>query len=101
MGLVVNATPRPLYPREWPGTHCTGGWVGPQGRSGRVLKISPPPGFDSRTVRPARSYTDYATPAHRLVRVKLNSYFKKSNGSGADTSSERRDFYKFVLEPPM
>jgi len=25
---VVNATPRPLYPRERPGTHCTGGWVG-------------------------------------------------------------------------
>jgi hypothetical protein len=27
---VVNSTPRPLYPREWPGTHCTGGWVGPR-----------------------------------------------------------------------
>jgi len=25
---VVNATPRPLYPRERPGTHCIGGWVG-------------------------------------------------------------------------
>src|SRR5215510_3713860 len=22
--------PRPLYPRERPGTHCTGGWVGPR-----------------------------------------------------------------------
>jgi hypothetical protein len=29
-GWVVNATPRPRYPREWPGTHCTGGWVGPR-----------------------------------------------------------------------
>jgi hypothetical protein len=28
--LVVNATPRPLYPRERPGTHCIGGWVGPR-----------------------------------------------------------------------
>ena len=27
-GWVVNATPRPLYPRERPGTHCIGGWVG-------------------------------------------------------------------------
>jgi len=27
MGLVVNASPRPLYPRETPGTHCIGGWV--------------------------------------------------------------------------
>ena len=25
---VVNATPRPLYPRERPGTRCVGGWVG-------------------------------------------------------------------------
>jgi len=30
MGWVVNATPRPLYPREKPGTHCIGGWVGPR-----------------------------------------------------------------------
>jgi hypothetical protein len=25
---MVDATPRPLYPREKPGTHCVGGWVG-------------------------------------------------------------------------
>jgi hypothetical protein len=25
---MVSTTPRPLYPREIPGTHCTGGWVG-------------------------------------------------------------------------
>ena len=29
-GWVVNATPRPLYPRESPGTHYMGGWVGPR-----------------------------------------------------------------------
>jgi hypothetical protein len=29
MRWVVNGTPRPLYPRELPGTHCTGVWVGP------------------------------------------------------------------------
>ena len=28
MGCVFSATPRPLYPREGPGTHCIGGWVG-------------------------------------------------------------------------
>jgi hypothetical protein len=27
-GWVVSTTPRPPYPRERPGTHCTGGWVG-------------------------------------------------------------------------
>jgi hypothetical protein len=32
---------------------------GPQGRSGRLRKISPPPGFDPRTVQPvAGRYTD-------------------------------------------
>ena len=29
-GWVVNVTPRPLYPGERYGTHCTGGWVGPR-----------------------------------------------------------------------
>jgi len=30
MGCVVNATPRPLYTRERPGTHCIRGWVDPR-----------------------------------------------------------------------
>jgi len=35
---------------------------GPQGRSGQVRKISPPPGFNPRTVQPVASrYTDWAT----------------------------------------
>jgi len=35
---------------------------GPQGRSGQVRKISPPMGFDPRTVQPVASrYTDWAT----------------------------------------
>jgi len=35
---------------------------GPQGRSGQVRKMSPPPGFDPRTVQPVASrYTVYAT----------------------------------------
>ena len=37
----------------------------PKERSKRMRKISPPPGFDPRTVRPVASrYTDYAIPAH-------------------------------------
>ena len=60
-------------PRERPGTHCIGGWVGPQGRSVRVRKILPPPGFDPRTVRSVASrYTDWAIPAPRAV-VATNS----------------------------
>ena len=29
-GWVVNATSRPLHPRERLGSHCIGGWVGPR-----------------------------------------------------------------------
>ena len=37
----------------------------PQGRSGQVRKISPPSGFNPRTVQPVASrYTDWAIPAH-------------------------------------
>ena len=40
---------------------------GPQDRSGRVQKISPPPGFDPRTVKPVASYyTDWAIPARSI-----------------------------------
>jgi len=41
-------------------------WLGGrQGRSERARKISPPSGFDPRTVQPVASrYTDYAMPAH-------------------------------------
>jgi len=41
---------------------------GPQGRSGRVQKISPPPGFDPRTDQPVPSrYTDCAIPAPIII----------------------------------
>ena len=44
---------------------------GPQGWYERVLKISPPPGFDPRTFQPVASrYTDWATPDHNQ-----NTYF--------------------------
>jgi hypothetical protein len=50
--------PAALYPRERPGTHCTGGWVGPRAGLDRCGK-SPPPGFDPRTAQPVASrYTD-------------------------------------------
>ena len=38
---------------------------GPQGRSGQVRKMSPPPGFDPRTVQPVASrYTNWVIAAH-------------------------------------
>ena len=43
---------------------------GPQGRSGRVQKISPPPGFDPRTVQPVESrYTNYTILAHTILHI--------------------------------
>ena len=50
--LAPGKTRYPLYRRLG----------GPQGRSGQVRKISPPPEFDPRTVQPVISrYTYYAT----------------------------------------
>jgi len=54
------------YPREPPGTHCIGGWVGPRTGQDGCGKSRPPPGFDPRTVQPVASrYTDWAIPARR------------------------------------
>ena len=50
--LPLGKTRYPLYRRL----------DGPQGRSGQVWKISPPPGLDPRAVQPVASRsTDYAT----------------------------------------
>ena len=52
---------------------------GPQGRSGQVRKVSPPPGYDPRTVQPVNSrYTDYATRSVMLwVQIILLSSFSE------------------------
>ena len=51
--LPPGKTRHPLYRRLG----------GPQGRSGRVRKISPPPGFNPRPVQTVASrYTDWAIP---------------------------------------
>jgi len=60
-----GSAPRPgrLYPRERPGTHFTGGWVGPRaGLDGRKISIP----SDSIQDRPARSQSLYwlSYPAH-------------------------------------
>ena len=62
MGVGGNATPRPLYLRESPGTHCKeAGWA--PGPLLRVRKISPPLG----TIQPVASrYTGNTIPAHEL-----------------------------------
>jgi hypothetical protein len=59
MVWVVNTTPRPLYPRERPGTHFIVGGVGPRAGLDGCEKSRPPQGFDSLTVQSVASrYTD-------------------------------------------
>ena len=56
-GCVVSIKPRPPLPRERPGTHCTGGWVGPGAGLERCGK-SRPTGIRSPEL-PARSESLY------------------------------------------
>jgi len=70
MGWVVNSTPRPLYPRERPGTHRIGGWVGPRvGLEGWGKSRPPTTGIRSPNRR-ARSQSLYrlSYPVSRLNR---------------------------------
>ena len=51
--------PAALPPGKKPGTHCTGGWVGPRVGLDGCGESRPPLVFDSRTVnRIASVYTD-------------------------------------------
>ena len=60
LSLPQGKTRYPLYRRLG----------GPQGRSGQVRKISPPPGFDPRTVQPVASrYIDWATINNALWKL--------------------------------
>jgi hypothetical protein len=56
-GLWSASRPGRLYPRERPGTHCTGGWVGP-GAGLDGCEKSRPTGFRSPDL-PARSESLY------------------------------------------
>ena len=57
-GVCVNSTPRPLYPRERPGTHCIGGWRGHRAGLDGCGKSRPPTGIRSPD-RPTRSQSLY------------------------------------------
>jgi len=51
--------PISFHPREIPGAHCIGGWVGPRADLDGCGRACHPPGFDLRTIQPVASrYTD-------------------------------------------
>jgi hypothetical protein len=56
-GVLSASRPGRFYPRERPGTHCTGGWVGPEAGLDRCGK-SRPTGIRSPDL-PARSESPY------------------------------------------
>ena len=69
--------PAAPYPRERPGTHCTGVWVGLRAGLDWCGKCRPPPGFDPRTVQPVGTrYTDYAAV---VVTVRVTNHNKYSD----------------------
>ena len=58
-------------------TRCQLHWRlgGPQGRSGRLQKISPPPGFGLWTVQAVAShYADYNIPSHPTPWILIFNY---------------------------
>jgi hypothetical protein len=88
-GWVVSITPRPRFsPGErTPGTHCTGGWVGPRAgleAEARGKILSPVPGIEHPTRgRPARSQTLFwlSYPAFCVgLSRKWKKYIKFSKG---------------------
>ena len=58
---LVNATPWPLYRREWPGAHSIGGWVGPRVALDGCGKSRP----HRDSIPLPSSYSDWAIPAHK------------------------------------
>ena len=69
MGWVVKVTPWPFNPRERPGTHFIGVWVGPRESLVRCGKTRFILGFDPRTFQPVASrYTNRATQGHSLLK---------------------------------
>ena len=66
-GWMVSVKSRPFLPLGKTRYPFYKRLCGPQDRSGQVRKISPPPGFDPRTVQHVASrYTDWAIPVHSL-----------------------------------
>jgi hypothetical protein len=92
---------------EWSAAHP--GLTLPQGPSGQVQKILPPPGFDPRTVQSIVSrYTDLSYPAHRYIYIRIHMhiyiYIYWGAGGGAGQSlpypmlAQYRKFNALILE---
>jgi hypothetical protein len=83
-GWMFKATPRPILPPGKSRYPLYGRLGGPHGRSGWVLKISPPTVFDPRTVPVVSRYTGWVIPDLKFIN-KLNFW----SVSGLDKSFTR------------
>jgi hypothetical protein len=89
------STPRPglFTPGERPAAHCIRKLGGPQDRSTRARKISPPLRSDPRTVQSiACRNTDWAIPAHTADRASLEgtTYSTSTNATLENTTTQLR-----------
>ena len=72
---VINATPSPLYVREWAGTRCIRCSLGPRTGLDECEKSRPPQGFDPQTVQPVASrHTGNDIPAHADLTTNLETW---------------------------
>jgi hypothetical protein len=71
---VVGTTLRPLYPREIPSTHSTGGWVGP--RAGLDVRENfAPTGIRSPDHPPrSQSLDRLSYPDSKVINVNLGNF---------------------------
>ena len=88
MGWVVNATPRPFYPRERPGTHCIGGWVGPRADLDVCGKSRP-----HRDSIPGPSSPQRVPYIYIYIYIYINIY----SGSTSQPAPRRPDFSGFQI----
>ena len=90
--------PAALTPRK---TRCSLNRMlgGPQGLSGQVQKISPPPGFDPRTVQPAeRRYTVRAILLRWIIELILLYHHHHHHFKAQDFSKFRLWFHIFISD---
>jgi hypothetical protein len=76
LGWVVNVTPLPRFSPgvRTPGTHCTGGWLGPRAGLDTEARGKSFASSRDRTLvvqSAVRHYTDWATPAPALMYIHI------------------------------
>jgi len=99
MGRVINATPRPLYPRERPSTCCAGGWVGPRsGMGGYPTGIRSP---DLTARRESLYRLSYPGPQSQLLDLTEVSTFRSLLKQWFRLRTRRRNDVRGLISPRM